>query len=657
MSLLKGQYRVVIEKTTPQIECGKYPAKRVVGEPVRVTADVFGDGHDSLRAAVRYRRRGENRWREVPMLFQGNDAWAGEFRPDAMGEWEFAVIGWMDHFSSWQKGLKKKFEDGQNVNLELMIGADMVEQAAARVEAESSQLSLSAHLLRKGIESDYAAPAVNEALTNQLTESMFRADGREHLTTTPPLPVLVERKKALFSAWYEFFPRSAASEPGRHGTFEDCERLLPRVAGMGFDVIYLPPIHPIGTQFRKGKNNNTSSQPGEPGSPWAIGAPEGGHKGIHPELGTLDDFRHLVEAARGHGIDIALDVAFQCSPDHPYVKEHPAWFKWRPDGTVQYAENPPKKYQDVLPINFETEDWEALWEELKSVFEHWIAQGVKIFRVDNPHTKSFYFWEWCIAELTAADPEVMFLSEAFTRPRVMERLAKIGFTQSYTYFTWRNSPAELREYLTALTRSETREYMRPNFWPNTPDILPADLQNGGEPAHIVRAVLAATLSSNWGMYGPVYEFGINRPSKPGKEEYLDSEKYEIKHWDWSAMTKIRDVITKINWIRKENAALQSTWNVHFGDCENDQILCFGKHDDDTGNVIVVVANMDYFNVQSGWVRVPVWNLGVQPNTAYVAHDLLTGAYYNWFHEYNYVELHPYGMPIHVFRIENYSPRQ
>ncbi|SDL90928.1 starch synthase (maltosyl-transferring) [Catalinimonas alkaloidigena] len=655
---IKGKRRVVIEHVKPLISCGRYPLKRVVDESVHVSADVFGDGHDSVNAALLFRAVGEATWQEAPMHFVANDRWEGSFAPDREGLWEFTVQGWIDHYTTWQKGLKKKFEDNQNIAVELLIGAEMMEKAANVSDAQREQLYLSAHILREKGQDGNLAAAVAEALSQTVSQAMLLSEvDKENASYYEPyVQVEVEHKKALFSTWYEFFPRSAASEPGQHGTFKDCERLLPRIAQMGFDVLYFPPIHPIGYQFRKGKNNSTTSEPGEPGSPWAIGSPKGGHKAIAEELGTEEDFVHLVNQAKEQGIDIALDIAFQCSPDHPYVQEHPQWFKWRPDGTVQYAENPPKKYQDVLPINFETEDWQALWLELKSVFDHWIERGVTVFRVDNPHTKSFYFWEWCIGEIRKEHPETIFLAEAFTRPRVMERLAKIGYTQSYTYFTWRNSAWELKQYMTELTRTDMREYFRPNFWPNTPDILPGSLQQGGEPAFITRVVMAATMSSNYGLYGPVYEFGINTPVAHGKEEYLNSEKYEVKHWDWDQYTKIRDVITKINWIRKENPALQSTWNIHFGDCANEAILCYGKRDERTGNIIVVVVNLDPHNMQSGWVRVPVWDLGIAPHTGYVAHDLLTEAHYNWFNEWNYVELHPYGMPVHVFRLENYMPR-
>ncbi|MBJ6118623.1 alpha-1,4-glucan--maltose-1-phosphate maltosyltransferase [Pontibacter sp. BT310] len=649
MEGLDGTHRVIIENVKPELNCGQYPVKRVVGEELTVTADIFGDGHDEVKAALIYRHGRKKKWSEVPMQFLGNDRWQASFTPDAMGIWDYTLLGWIDHFYTWQKGLRKKFEANQDIAVELQIGAQLMEEAAGTARAgQQKRLLKWAQQLRGNIS---AADGVELATSRDVTEQMNACCERKNVSAYHKiLQVDVERQKALFSTWYEFFPRSAAQEENRHGTFQDCERLLPRIAEMGFDTIYLPPIHPIGRAFRKGKNNATTSEPGEPGSPWAIGAEEGGHKSILPELGTLDDFRHFVHEARNHGIEVALDFAIQCSPDHPYVKEHPQWFKWRPDGTVQYAENPPKKYQDVLPVNFETEDWQNLWQELKSIVLHWIEQGVYIFRVDNPHTKTFHFWEWMIREVRAQHPQVIFLAEAFTRPRVMERLGKIGFTQSYTYFTWRNNPQEIREYLTELTQTDMREYYRPNFWPNTPDILPEVLQHGGEPAHIMRVVLAATLSSNYGLYGPVYEFSMGTPY-PGKEEYIDSEKYEVKHWDWGKKTKVSEVITLINKIRKVNPALQTTWNIAFGDTDNPQLLCFAKWDNTRKNKILVVANMDPYNTQSGWVQVPIRELQLPESEQYMVHDLLTEHKYTWQNEWNYVELRPHEMPVHVFRIE------
>ncbi len=482
-------------------------------------------------------------------------------------------------------------------------------------------------------------------------------DNRDRETAYPYdriLEVRVERKKALFSAWYEFFPRSASPERGKHGTFKDCENVLPEVSKMGFDVIYFPPIHPIGRSHRKGLNNATDAEEGDPGSPWAIGAKEGGHKAIHPELGTMEDFQRLVKKAKDMDIEIALDFAIQCSPDHPYVKEHPQWFKWRPDGTVQYAENPPKKYQDVLPVNFETEDWKNLWKELKSIVEFWIDKGVRIFRVDNPHTKTFLFWEWCIKEINAKHDGIIFLAEAFTRPRVMEELAKIGFNQSYTYFTWRNTKEEFVEYLTQLTKTEMREYYRPNFWPNTPDILPISLENQHEPSFLIRLILAGTLSSNYGIYGPVFEFGHNE-AFPGKEEYNHSEKYEIKHWDWPRRTKIKEVISILNRVRNENEALQSTWNIEFEDTDNDQLLCYSKISQNGNNKILTVVSLDPHHAQSGWVKVPLHRLGIEPQEFFSVTDLLTGSSYVWQEEWNYVELHPQAIPAHILKVETKKP--
>ena len=645
--LSEGKQRVVIGNVKPQVACGRFPIKRVVGEAVEVTADVFCDGHDEVKAALLFRNAKKRAWTEVPMQFLGNDRWQATFTPEEMGRYEYTIKGWVDHYATWQKGLKKKYEAGQDVSVELKIGAQFLNEAATATKAaQKKKLKQYAGELDNGIG---AEEALGIATSDEISSMMYNWRDNES-RYDQVLQVEVEREKALFSAWYEFFPRSTAQEPGKHGTFADCERILPRIAEMGFDVVYLPPIHPIGMAFRKGKNNNVKSQPGEPGSPWAIGGEEGGHKAIHPELGTLNEFRSLVKAAKDNGIEIALDFAIQCSPDHPYVKEHPQWFKWRPDGTVQYAENPPKKYQDVLPVNFETDDWQNLWKELKSILDHWIAQGVNIFRVDNPHTKTFGFWEWCIGEIRKENPQVIFLSEAFTRPRVMERLAKIGFTQSYTYFTWRHTAAEFREYLTELTRTEMCEYFRPNFWPNTPDINPPILQTGGEAAHIARVIMAGTMSSNYGLYGPVYEFGIADPIT-GKEEYLDSEKYEIKHWDWNKRTKIREVITQLNRVRRENPALQTTWNIAFGRSDNDQLLCYGKWNSDRSNRIIVVVNLDPHHAQSGWVQVPVKELRISDQQQYMVHDLLTGHRYTWNGEWNFVELRPYEMPVHLFRVE------
>jgi starch synthase (maltosyl-transferring) len=476
------------------------------------------------------------------------------------------------------------------------------------------------------------------------------------MTYPKELVVSVEREKAGFSTWYEMFPRSCAGEPGRHGTFKDCEARLPYIASMGFDVLYLPPIHPIGHTGRKGKNNVVTANPNEPGTPWAIGSEEGGHKAIHPELGTLEDFRHLVNEAKRHGIEIALDIAFQCSPDHPYVKEHPGWFRWRPDGTVQYAENPPKKYQDIYPLNFDTEDRQALWEELKSVVTFWAEQGVRIFRVDNPHTKPFNFWEWLIAEVKKEYPEAIFLAEAFTRPKIMYRLAKLGFTQSYTYFTWRNTKSELAEYLVELTQTEVKDFFHPNFWPNTPDILHEYLQTGGRPAFMTRLVLAATLSPGYGIYGPAFELMENVPREKGSEEYLNSEKYEIKRWDIERKDSLRDFIARVNRIRRENPALRSNRNLWFNATDNDNLLCYSKHTGDLSNIILVVVNLDPHNTRSGRINVPIKAWGLDPAQPCQAHDLLNDAGYAWREEWNHVELNPGVCPAHIFLVAQEQPK-
>lgn len=649
----QGKQRIVIENVNPEIGCGKYPIKKVVGEKVNVTADVFGDGHDVVKAILLYRQKGAEKWEEIPMAFLGNDHWETSFTPERLVQYELTIKGWVDHFGTWQHALEKKYEANQDISTEVLVGVQLLEEAIPRAKPNhAKKLESGAAALSEG-----KGPAVVlQGLSEEITSLMHQYGDRENASTyAKTITVDVERKKALFSTWYEFFPRSAAQQPEKHGTFRDCERLLPRIAEMGFDVLYFPPIHPIGRNHRKGLNNAVTANPGDPGSPWAIGSEEGGHKAIHPELGTLNDFTRLVRKAKQAGIDIALDLALQCAPDHPYVKEHPQWFKWRPDGTVQYAENPPKKYQDILPINFESDDWQNLWLELKSIVDYWIDKGVTIFRVDNPHTKPFPFWEWLIGEVRKEHPELIFLAEAFTRPRIMEQLGKIGFNQSYTYFTWRTTQEEITSYMEELTKTDRRHYYRPNFWPNTPDILPPHLVMGGEPAFLSRLILAATLSSNYGLYGPLYEFGLNEPY-PGKEEYIDSEKYEIRHWDWDKDTRIKDYIELINQIRKENPALQETNNIHFGAAHNPQIICYGKATDDYANQMIIVVNLDPHQEQRSMVKVPLEKLGIPHNRPYWVYDLISGSKYQWEGEWNYVALNPHLQPAHVFRVE-YTPKK
>lgn len=646
MDLNNGKKRVVITQVSPAVEGGKYPAKAVINENICITAAVFGDGHDEVAASVFVKHQDTGTVVEIPMVLTTNDRWEAAYSFDLTGVYEFWIIGWEDHYSTWKHGLLKKYEAGQAIDLELQIGADLLLAAAAVLEKESLMLTTAAASMQTVSPEEGLAIAMAE----DIGTAMFKYRTEETTSSCPQVYMIhVERKKAAFSSWYELFPRSAAAAPAKHGTFKDVEKLLPRIHKMGFDVLYFPPVHPIGEKNRKGRNNSLVATPSDPGSPWAIGNKNGGHKAIHPQLGTMRDFKRLVKAANQLGIELAMDIAYQCAPDHPYVKKYPQWFKWRPDGTVQFAENPPKKYEDILPFNFETDDWENLWKELKSIIDFWIAAGVRIFRIDNPHTKAFPFWEWMIGEVRKSTPGILFLAEAFTRPRLMEQLAKTGFNQSYTYFTWRNTKYELETYMNELTKTEMRYYFRPNFWPNTPDILPPALINGGENAHLVRLILAATLSSNYGLYGPVYEFGINTPHGQ-KEEYTDNEKYEIKHWDWTEYTRIREIIIRINQIRKQNPALQTTWNIEFAETTSDHIICYVKTDAATNNKLLIAVNLDISQTQSASVKIPFQDLQLDPAANLVAKDLLSGDTYYWQGEWQYVELNPYLMPAHIFSI-------
>ncbi len=561
--------RVVIENIRPELDGGRFPVKRVIGDAVIIEADIFADGHDSLRGVLRYRHDSEAGWKETPLKPLDNDRWQGSFCAERLGLYRYCFEAW--------------------------VGSTRL------VSTKSDEY-----------------------------------------------PVSVDREKAVFSSWYEVFPRSCSAQPGRHGTFKDLEARLPYMAQMGFDVLYLPPIHPIARSMRKGKNNTLEATAGEPGSPWAIGAKEGGHKAVHPELGTLSDFQHLVKKAADSGMEVAVDIAFQCSPDHPYVREHPEWFKHRPDGTIQYAENPPKKYEDIYPFDFESKQWKALWEELKSIFLFWAGQGVRIFRVDNPHTKPFEFWEWVIHQVQAKYPDAIFLSEAFTRPKIMMRLAKIGFTQSYSYFTWRNSKWELTDYFRELTESPVRDYFRPNLWPNTPDILTDTLQKGGRSAFAARAVLAGTLGASWGIYGPAFELGESLPREPGSEEYLNSEKYEIKAWNWDRADSLRELIAGINRARKENQALQRNDRLLFHSINNDALIAYSKLSADGKNRVLVVVNLDPYRKQSGSVTLDLPALGIDLSRPYRLCDRLSNADYSWTGPSNYVELDPAVSAAHLF---------
>ncbi|HJT18824.1 MAG TPA: alpha-1,4-glucan--maltose-1-phosphate maltosyltransferase [Nitrospira sp.] len=645
-----GRRRVVVERVTPEIDGGRFPIKRVCGETVVVEADVFADGHDALSVRLSSRHETDAAWTETPMESLGNDRWRASFLTSRLGRYRYTVVGWIDHFETWRGHLAKKIDAGQPVSIELLSGAELIRKAAGRASAsDAAQLTQWAGALEATdrMESERVRLALNEDVRRLVGRYPDRSASAafDH-----ELIVIVDREKARFSAWYEIFPRSCSLLPGRHGTFKDCEARLPSIASMGFDVLYLPPIHPIGKTNRKGKNNATAGGPDDPGSPWAIGAQEGGHKSVHPYLGTLEDFRRLVASAQAHGLEIALDIAFQCSPDHPYVKEHREWFRIRPDGTVQYAENPPKKYEDIYPLDFETQDWRSLWEELESVFRFWIAQGVKIFRVDNPHTKSFAFWEWVIARIQHDHPDTLFLSEAFTRPKVMYRLAKLGFSQSYNYFPWRNTKSELIQYFTELTQTPVREYLRPNLWPNTPDILTEYLQHGGRPAFMSRLILAATLGASYGIYGPAFELCENRPREPGSEEYLDSEKYEIKHWPVDRDDSLRELIARVNRIRRENVALHHDWSLRFHPIDNDWLLAYSKQTADGSDVIVVIVNLSPHHPHSGWLHLDLDLFGFDAERPFQAQDLLTDAHYLWQGSRNYVLIDPHTVPAQIFRL-------
>jgi len=643
---------VIIEGIQPAIDAGRFPIKRTIGEQVVVEADIFTDGHDLLSAVLCYRWTRDPVCTEVAMAPLGNDRWQGRFSVSQLGRYLYSIQTWVDHFATWYEALRKRVEVEQEVQVELLIGAEIIEAASQRATgADVAELQERARRLRMPLESGSLAQARLVLEDETLRRLMALYPDRRFATTSPgEFAVVVDRDKARFSTWYEMFPRSCAAVPGQHGTFKACEARLPYLARMGFDVLYLPPIHPIGQVHRKGKNNATVATPDDPGSPWAIGSAAGGHTAIHPQLGTLDDFRSLIATAQEYGIEIALDIAFQCAPDHPYVQEHPEWFRWRPDGTVQYAENPPKKYEDIYPFDFDTAHWQALWEELKRVVCFWIEQGVRILRVDNPHTKPLCFWEWLIDEIKASHPEVIFLSEAFTRPKVQYQLAKRGFTQSYTYFAWRHTKEEITRYFTELTQTDVREYFRPHLWPNTPDILTEYLQHGGRPAFLIRLVLAATLGASYGIYGPAFELCEHRPRSEGSEEYLDSEKYEFRYWDLEQRHSLQEFMARVNRIRHENPALQSNQSLHFHTVDNPELLCYSKSTADRSNVVLVVVNLSPYHVHSGWVELQLDTLGLDPIQPAQMHDELSDARYIWHGARHYVELHPQVVPAHIFRL-------
>ena len=639
--------RVVIEGVKPEIDDGRFPIKRSVDESVEVEADIFTDGHDVLSAVLLYRKESDRTWKGVFMNALVNDRWTASFRVEKIGRYFYTFQAWIDRFATWRRDLMKKTDAGREVSSDLLIGSDLVRNAAIR--ASGADRTMLRGLAEQLVSDKSTNEKVKLALDANLARLAARYPDRSQATRySKNLTVMVERPRARFSSWYEMFPRSCSGDENRHGTFKDCETRLSYIAEMGFDVLYLPPIHPIGRTHRKGKNNTLQPGPDDPGSPWAIGASEGGHCAIHPKLGTLDDFRQFVVRAEEYGIEIAMDIAFQCTPDHPYVREHPEWFYQRSDGSIQYAENPPKKYEDIYPLNFENDRWQELWQELFSIVHFWIDQGIRIFRVDNPHTKPFSFWKWLIAEVKKDNPECIFLSEAFTRPRVMYRLAKLGFTQSYTYFAWRNTKSELTRYFTELSREPVREFFWPNLWPNTPDILTEYLQMGGRPAFAIRLVLAATLGSNYGIYGPAFELGENTAREAHSEEYLNSEKYQIRSWDIDRPESLKALITRINRIRRQNPALQQDRNLNFHAVDNGQLIAYSKHTVDLANIILVVVNLDAHHTHGGWLEFPPESLGLDPQQTFQVHDLLSDARYLWQGSLNFVEINPQIVPAHIF---------
>jgi starch synthase (maltosyl-transferring) len=674
LALPARRVRPVIESVRPQVDAGRRPAKAAVGDIVTVEADVFADGHDVVTCTVRFRHDDVAQWSSTPMVALGNDHWRAGFDVDTVGYHRFMIEARVDRFLTWRRDLRARTDAGQDVAIELLVGAELVEAAIPHADAADHRLlsMVAADLwsategLASGVSEEIAGwlHVVNLddlVFSGELALVMGRCGNPEHTTTSDVYIVAADREKARFSTWYEMFPRSASPDPHRSGTFADVRAKLPYVAHMGFDVLYLPPIHPIGTSGRKGRDGSTSAGPDDPGSPWAIGSAAGGHRAVHPDLGTLDEFRDLVTAAAARGIEVAIDLAFQASPDHPWVTEHPEWFRHLPDGSIRYAENPPKRYEDIYPLDFDTDDWQALWSELLDVVRFWVRQGVKVFRVDNPHTKPFAFWEWMIRLVKADNPEVLFLSEAFTRPRVMQQLAKAGFTQSYTYFTWRNTKWELETYLEELTKTDVADYFRPNFWPNTPDILAEPLQTGGRVTFLSRLVLAATLGANYGIYGPAFELQEHLPRTPGSEEYLHSEKYEVRSWDLARPDSLSEFIARVNKIRRDHRALQFNDALQFLYVDNEQIIAYAKTramptgDRTAGvdgrDVIVTIVSLDSRAAQSGWVELDLEALGLDPDRPYAMHDLLTGARYEWEGRNNFVILDPSGLAAHLFSVE------
>tara|TARA_R110001632_G_scaffold6324_1_gene25669 strand:+ start:1081 stop:3018 length:1938 start_codon:yes stop_codon:yes gene_type:complete len=644
---MQNQKRVVIENITPQINQGSIFIKRIVGELVNIHADVLVDGHDIIQSSILFKHEKERKWIERRMSLVNNDEWSATFQVNKQGFYTYKVTGWVDYALNWQYGIGRKIDDHQKVSSELLEGIEYLRPLLKSVgKSDKEYLN---HLIAIFKNKQDYDEAITEAVSERL-EQIFTANPEKFLLNeSPEFKVYVDRKKARFSTWYEFFPRSASETKDKHGTFKDCHRLLPRVKAMGFDTLYFPPVHPIGEVNRKGKNNTTEAKKGDVGSTWGIGSKHGGHKDIHPELGSIEDFKELVADAKKLGIEIAMDYALQAAPDHPWVTDHPDWFKWRPDGTVQYAENPPKKYQDILPIYWESSDYKKLWKECLETLFYWIDSGINVFRVDNPHTKPYYFWNWIISEVKKKYPNIIFLAESFTKPKVMDQLAKQGYTQSYTYFTWRDNKHELIEYMNDLTKTDRKEYMQPNFWPNTPDINPFHLQEANESKYLQRYALAATLSSSIGIYGPVFEQMISEAIL-GKEEYYMSEKFQLCHYDWFKENKITKLITRINKIRHEHESYQQTNNIQFCHIENNNLLAFYKWNDDKTDETITIVSLDQYYMQSGMVQLPLVDLSIEAGHQIQVHDLITENIYDWHNEWNYVELHP-TLPFHIFKIK------
>jgi starch synthase (maltosyl-transferring) len=674
-----GRIRPTIESVRPAVDHGRFPSKATLGDQVVVTADAFCDGHDLVWCEIGSAPGHDRRWSWHPMEPLGNDAWSGIFLVDQLGTYRFKVRASIDRFGTWRHDLAARVEAGQDVVSELAAGAELLAGAATRARGPDRELLVTAaerlanapSALETGLgdaSSVLMAATVGDLVFgDRLAEVARRHQDPDDGATSAPLSVLVDPVRARFSTWYEMFPRSTSPDPARHGTFADVRDRLGYVARLGFDVLYLPPIHPIGRTNRKGPDGSPEAAPTDPGSPWAIGAAEGGHMAVHPSLGTISEFEQLVAAAAERGIEVAIDLALQCSPDHPWVREHPEWFRHRPDGSIRFAENPPKRYEDIYPLDFETESWRELWREILRVVQFWINHGVRTFRVDNPHTKPFAFWEWLIATVKAEDPEVVFLSEAFTRPKVMYRLAKLGFTQSYTYFAWRNEKWELEQYLTELTQTEVAEFFRPNFWPNTPDILTESLQHGGTSAFLVRLVLAATLAASYGIYGPPFELQEHVARSPGSEEYRGSEKYAQRHWDLGRPDTLADFVARVNEIRRRNPALQHNATLRFHAVDNERIIAYsktatrpfderggGQPGDAAPNVVLVVANLDFVHVQTGWTQLDLSQLGLESDVPFEMHDLVTDARYRWQGPRNFVQLDPGAVPFHVFSVRSFA---